>query len=211
MDPNQISALRDSLHELAMAHKNLASKLGPPETWPEIRFCKNDTTGDFVCVCGIPHLQTTGYTFALHDETHTFGPCCIPFYCRLYTQAAWFRNLVAILGDHKKWKFKYSIVLPEDLRDTDDHCICQHDIVENCFIQQNLTKEVYVVGNCCVRLFSSVGKQTITKCGTCLGKHKNPGVESVCKRLMKNRAKRLKRSMDTFNSLANDTFEISFN
>ena len=52
----------------------------------------------------------------------------------------------------------------------DDKCLCGHPIVEQCWIRNNISNNILVVGNCCV---NKIGILTTTKCLRCYIPHKN--------------------------------------
>jgi len=52
-----------------------------------------------------------------------------------------------------------------------DECICTHPISEQCFIQNRITKELVVVGNCCIKCYLLNSGRT---CLNCNKKHKKP-------------------------------------
>jgi hypothetical protein len=56
------------------------------------------------------------------------------------------------------------------------HCVCNHDIVENCYITDG-NGRILVVGNCCIKRFIERSGRTCEICGT---PHKNRNVNK-CK------------------------------
>ena len=50
-------------------------------------------------------------------------------------------------------------------------CICTHDIIENCYIQNIITGEILIVGNCCIKKYLKI--DTSKKCQKCDKPHKN--------------------------------------
>lgn len=53
-----------------------------------------------------------------------------------------------------------------------DYCLCSHFIVENCYIENILTNELVIVGNCCIKKFLPSENASRT-CGICKQPHKN--------------------------------------
>ena len=52
-----------------------------------------------------------------------------------------------------------------------DSCICGHDIIENCYIVNKLTKKILVVGTCCIKRF--LPERFTRKCSLCGQAHQN--------------------------------------
>ena len=78
-----------------------------------------------------------------------------------------------------------------------DSCVCNHKIVENCYISDNDSKTFIVMGNCCIKKFLPKHKQCRT-CDICYQPHKNRKVNHCnqcrlnfcydCDTLLKNKA-----------------------
>ena len=50
-----------------------------------------------------------------------------------------------------------------------DRCVCEHPIVQQCYILNVKTKEIEIIGNCCIKKFGLGGRT----CGSCGAEHKN--------------------------------------
>lgn len=57
-----------------------------------------------------------------------------------------------------------------------DHCLCGHDIQKNCYIQHMESKEILVVGSCCITRFMTHSGRT---CSICQAPHKNR-MDALC-------------------------------
>lgn len=69
----------------------------------------------------------------------------------------------------------YESIGPDDLA----LCVCGHKIIEKCYVQNIITKEYKLIGNCCVKKF--IGKKRF--CSHCKKEHKNikSNLCSVCR------------------------------
>jgi hypothetical protein len=69
--------------------------------------------------------------------------------------------------------YKYfELRFPEfDFPDYQNHCVCEHHIVENCYIY-NEDKGFLIIGNCCIKRFMKAELAGRT-CGLCKAPHKN--------------------------------------
>ena len=56
----------------------------------------------------------------------------------------------------------------EELPDYQSNCLCNHKIIENCYITKN--DEIIILGNCCIKRFIPKSGRT---CIECLNPHKN--------------------------------------
>jgi len=72
-------------------------------------------------------------------------------------------------GRHYNY-FKLNGLLDE-LPEQKDKCVCNHDIVENCYLVSP-DKNVLILGNCCIKRFVSKDKQGRT-CEDCGASHRN--------------------------------------
>jgi len=52
-----------------------------------------------------------------------------------------------------------------------DHCICTHEIEENCYILNIISKKILVVGNCCIKRYLNI--DTSKRCEECKLPHRN--------------------------------------
>ena len=59
-------------------------------------------------------------------------------------------------------------VLPNNVND----CLCGHDIKNNFYIQHKLTKEIFIVGSCCIKKWLPKENQKKT-CSECGERHRN--------------------------------------
>ena len=66
----------------------------------------------------------------------------------------------------KRWKdfFDKQPIIPWD-----DRCVCKHKIFKNCYILNKETKEIQIIGSCCIKKFGLQGKT----CSRCNKVHKN--------------------------------------
>lgn len=94
----------------------------------------------------------------------------------------YYKTLKENLGDFNKWeyaggnkgrhnnyfkiKFEYPTLPPPE----ENKCMCGHSIVEQCYIYNNETEELKVLGNCCIRKFIPKSGRTCEDCGD---PHKN--------------------------------------
>lgn len=194
-------AFNNSLTQLANKWKTLLSALGDPSKWVGLKMHSLDETGNFVCVCGKINTKTVGYVTYKNEQKFVFGCCCVSYYNPSYEKDRWFKNLVAVLGDHRDWRIRYTVIEELDVHDEPykKFCICRHSIEENCYIMENKTKKIYVLGNCCIRLFKNVGKINTSKCDRCGRKHNKLGDAHVCKKLLLSRIQKLKIDCDRYN------------
>ena len=51
----------------------------------------------------------------------------------------------------------------------EDRCVCNHVITQNCYILNTETKDIKIIGNCCIKKFGLQGKT----CSLCNAIHKN--------------------------------------
>jgi len=58
----------------------------------------------------------------------------------------------------------------EELPDYTDRCVCDHPIIENCYISNKDDSEILVLGNCCIERFIPLKGRT---CKLCTASHKN--------------------------------------
>ena len=72
--------------------------------------------------------------------------------------------------EHKKY---FALCFPSmSLSDIphEDHCVCGHHIVENCFITDSTETQILVLGNCCIKKFVPMCTRT---CEICKSPHRN--------------------------------------
>lgn len=66
----------------------------------------------------------------------------------------------------------YELRFPEyDFPDYNEYCVCEHHIVENCYIYSE-EKGFLIIGNCCIKRFMDADKAGRT-CERCKAPHKN--------------------------------------
>lgn len=74
-------------------------------------------------------------------------------------------------GDTGRHLTKFRSLYPDKTIPHEDRCICGHDIVENCYIENIYNDKILVVGNCCI--VSYLQQDTSKKCETCEQPHNN--------------------------------------
>nr|QBK91274.1 MAG: hypothetical protein LCPAC202_02480 [Pithovirus LCPAC202] len=73
-------------------------------------------------------------------------------------------------GRHSRW---YQNLYPDcAFPSSKNSCICSHPIIENCYIQNNNTNLILVVGNCCIKRFLPLESQG-RACPKCQEPHRN--------------------------------------
>lgn len=66
----------------------------------------------------------------------------------------------------------FELCLPEyEFPPYQDHCVCKHHLVENCYIYSE-EKGFLIIGNCCIKRFMDADKAGRT-CEKCKAPHKN--------------------------------------
>lgn len=78
-------------------------------------------------------------------------------------------------GDHDcHWNWWNTVYPGRPMPPHSDFCLCEHSIVHNCYIEHYHTKEILVVGSCCIRRFMTHSGRTCTKCGESHHNRKDP-------------------------------------
>lgn len=73
-------------------------------------------------------------------------------------------------GEQRHKNYFKLIFENDDYPDPDDHCICGHYIVENCYIYKHNIDDILILGNCCIKKFVPKSGRT---CSICDKPHKN--------------------------------------
>lgn len=81
-------------------------------------------------------------------------------------------------GSHLKYFTNIIQITNESPPIKQNECACGHFIKNNCYIKHNLTKQLHVVGSCCINKFMTK-EQKSRKCVFCGGDHKN-NKNSIC-------------------------------
>jgi hypothetical protein len=79
-------------------------------------------------------------------------------------------NNYAYAGGSKGRHLKYFLNLKVDAPRARDACLCEHFIVEQCYIRHNVTQRMLVVGNCCIKRYIKACYRT---CERCRGRHRS--------------------------------------
>ena len=72
-------------------------------------------------------------------------------------------------------------------------CCCGHDIVENCYVWNEKTKKIEVLGNCCIKKYLNKSGRTCSKCGE---PHRNRK-DNFCNKCRKNLCKKCLCEIDS--------------
>ena len=72
---------------------------------------------------------------------------------------------------------------------SDDRCVCGHVISQNCYIFNKITKDIVIIGNCCIRKFNLEGK-TCSECGAS-HKNRNDNFCNECRAIKKKLLKKI--------------------
>ncbi len=96
------------------------------------------------------------------------------------------QRLIARLGDFSDWEYVGGNKQPAQVRryeryfgkdypypDAKAICVCDHDIEDNCYLQHKATREIVIVGSCCVRRFLPKGDARLLRCALCEEPHRN--------------------------------------
>ena len=75
----------------------------------------------------------------------------------------------------------------------EEQCICSHHIVSNCYIRHRRSREMLVIGSCCIKRFMGGCRKECTVCGMV---HKNR-VHTLCNVCRTRQARAEKRAKNT--------------